>query len=138
MCPAPVCQMVSVQFLTQLAILFISSTSVEPGSGETVLANVYSALYCTVIVTTRIALYYYGTGTVQTTCTCGHPVFVSAAQYHLAVVYSNQRVINVCESKNVFFKQNILFFPCSEDIPGHSNQIVLHIAENDLSNCHED
>ena len=76
--------------------------------------------------------------TVQSSPPYEHPVFVSAAQYHLAVVYSNQRVINVCEAKNVFFQQNLLFFPCYEDIPGHSNQTVLHIAENDLSNCHED
>ena len=110
------------------------STSVEAGSGDCPVQS-----ECTLTVQTTPPLWWCTRYcTVQWLPTGGHPVFVSAAQYHLAVVYSNQRVINVCEAKNVFFQQNILIFPCSEDIPGHSNQTVLHIAENDLSNCHED
>ena len=85
------------------------STSVKSGS-EDCPASVYRPES----VATHTALYYdYGSEhhcTVRTLRTCGHPVFASAAQYHLAVVYSNQRVINVCESKKEFFQQNLLFF----------------------------
>ena len=78
------------------------STSVEPGSGD-------CPVQCTDLghhPHSPILLWC----TVQSLRTCGHPVFVSAAQYHLAVVYSNQRVINVSEAKNEFSTQNLKLF----------------------------